>query len=338
MQNSHQVSVAAEVANPRQLRPHLVILGAGASRAAFPTGDANGRALPVMQDFVETLSLERLLDDARILWRGVNFETIYSNLIGAKNHTSIRSALEKAVEDYFLDLDLPAYPTIYDEVLLSLRKKDVIATFNWDLFLIQAARRVGRVTKSLPYLLFLHGNVAHGFCAKDAVSGVRGAICSRCHRPFVPDRLLFPVETKDYSNDPAIAASWAALRRTLQDALFVTIFGYGAPQSDRDAVAFMADAWGAPKDRQFEQFEIVDIRPEKDLRNTWSPFIHTHHYECHAGWRDCFLANHPRRSVEAFVNQFIEAKFIENNPAPRARTLDDLFAWYGPLISAEAGA
>ncbi|MHA1748548.1 MAG: hypothetical protein ACTSXN_02865 [Promethearchaeota archaeon] len=30
-------------------------------------------------------------------------------------------------------------PTIYDYLILSLRKKDVIATFNWDPLLVQAA-------------------------------------------------------------------------------------------------------------------------------------------------------------------------------------------------------
>jgi hypothetical protein len=42
-------------------RPHFVILGAGASRAACPQGDADGRHLPVMTDFVDTLELREIL-------------------------------------------------------------------------------------------------------------------------------------------------------------------------------------------------------------------------------------------------------------------------------------
>jgi len=34
---------------------HTFILGAGASRAAFPNGDKFGRALPLMCDFVDVL-------------------------------------------------------------------------------------------------------------------------------------------------------------------------------------------------------------------------------------------------------------------------------------------
>ena len=32
--------------------PHVVILGAGASRAAFPYGERNGIVPPLMKDFV----------------------------------------------------------------------------------------------------------------------------------------------------------------------------------------------------------------------------------------------------------------------------------------------
>src|SRR5579859_4661418 len=37
--------------------PHVVILGAGASRAAFPDGDAKKRRLPLMADLIECLGL-----------------------------------------------------------------------------------------------------------------------------------------------------------------------------------------------------------------------------------------------------------------------------------------
>ena len=36
-------------------RPHVVILGAGCSKAAAPQGDANGVNLPVMDDFLEVI-------------------------------------------------------------------------------------------------------------------------------------------------------------------------------------------------------------------------------------------------------------------------------------------
>jgi hypothetical protein len=50
--------------------------------------------------------------------------------------TTILERLERAVFDYFSSLQLPDEPTLYDHLVLSLRPKDVIATFNWDPFLI----------------------------------------------------------------------------------------------------------------------------------------------------------------------------------------------------------
>lgn len=45
-----------------------------------------------------------------------------------------------------------------------------------------------------------------------------------------------------------------------------TIFGYGAPVSDVEAVTLLNKAWGMPDDRVMEQFEIIDITPEEVLR------------------------------------------------------------------------
>ncbi len=63
-------------------RPHVVLLGAGASRAAFPKGDANGLRLPLMSDFVETVSgLADYLRANGICHDG-NIETLYKKLLG----------------------------------------------------------------------------------------------------------------------------------------------------------------------------------------------------------------------------------------------------------------
>jgi hypothetical protein len=40
----------------------------------------------------------------------------------------------------------------------------------------------------------------------------------------------------------------------------VTAFGYSAPASDKDALSIMSEAWGKPAKRQFELFEMVDIK------------------------------------------------------------------------------
>jgi hypothetical protein len=47
------------------------------------------------------------------------------------------------------------------------------------------------------------------------------------------------------------------------------------------------------------------------------------------------LVRHPRRSGEAFLNQYIDGKFLEGNPMIGARSLDELHDWFRPLVEAE---
>lgn len=336
--SNFEVSTAEEVSHPRKVRPQLILLGAGASRAAFPSGDANARRLPVMADFFSHVPITSQLDQAGIDWKGRNFEDVYSSLAADPMRHELRVEIESVIEEYFAAMRLPSTPTIFDYILLSLRQKDVIATFNWDPFLIQAYRRSLNVTKSLPYLIFLHGNVSHGFCERDQVSGLRGGSCSRCGEAFASDRLLFPVGQKNYSSHPSIAFAWDRMRVALKESLCFTIFGYGAPQSDKDAIGLMTAAWGPATERQFEEVEVIDIQEHDRVLKSWSAFIHTHHYSIHASYWDSFLANHPRRSVEAFHNQYIAARFIENNPAPRDIDLCALHSWFANLADAEENA
>ncbi|QEK51418.1 hypothetical protein FYC62_06870 [Pedobacter aquae] len=44
-----------------------------------------------------------------------------------------------------------------------------------------------------------------------------------------------------------------------------TIFGYGAPISDIEAVNLLNHAWGTPDDRSMEQFEIIDVLPQERI-------------------------------------------------------------------------
>jgi len=60
-------------------RPHLVILGAGASRAACPRGDRSGRPLPLMADFSKCLGLDEVLRSWGVD-QSANFEDVYSGL------------------------------------------------------------------------------------------------------------------------------------------------------------------------------------------------------------------------------------------------------------------
>jgi len=334
----HCISAADEIDQIEMRRPHVVLLGAGASRAAFPNGEAHGKRLPLMADFADIVPIKEVLRKAGIPYFGRNFEELYSDLRSQPAFEAVCSDLEQVIVEFFSSLSLPPTPTLYDHLILSLRKKDVIATFNWDPFLIQAIRRNYIAQGQMPMVLFLHGNVAAGYCQKDNVHGVRGATCSRCGIPFAASNLLYPVASKSYEKDPAIADAWRVAKAAFKSAFMVTIFGYSAPQSDVSAIDLLLNAWGGSQTRSMEQFEIIDVRPEDDLIETWRRFIHSHHYEVHSTVYDSWLFKHPRRSGEAYLNQYLNVLFIEDNLLPSVASFEDLHAWFTPLIKRERNA
>jgi DICT domain-containing protein len=64
----------------------------------------------------------------------------------------------------------------------------------------------------------------------------------------------------------------------MKSAWVVTVFGYSAPTSDAAAIAVLSESWGIPEERNLEEIEIIDIRPDEELASSWALFIHTHHY------------------------------------------------------------
>ena len=70
----------------------------------------------------------------------------------------------------------------------------------------------------------------------------------------------------------------------------------------------------------------------------WDKFIFSHHYQFHTSFHDSWIARHPRRTIEAFNNQYLEAKFIDDNPLPRDASLSELKEWFKPLLEIEDAA
>lgn len=322
-------------------RSHVVILGAGASIATtLRDPEVSGRRLPSMEDFIDVLGLGSLLGQESGDVGSRNFERIYSELYERDPESQLVAEIESRVHEYFADLALPPTPTIYDYLVMSLRPKDLIATFNWDPFLFQAWNR-NFGAADMPRITFLHGSVSIGYCASRQKAGPAGMFAdSDCRHEFVPSRLLYPVAAKDYNTDEFIAREWDRLRTALVDASRMTIFGYGAPETDVEAVSLMSDAWGNPDERNLEQVEMIDVQPEPVLTSRWKGFIHTHHYDSYREYWESSLATFPRRTHERFVHQFlpstIEEAFQESNPVPQDfKSLKELWNWHQPLVDAE---
>lgn len=318
------------IESPKHLKPHVVLLGAGASKAAFPDGDALGKELPVMNDLVNKLGLNALLENSGFV-PTENFETIYSQL----PDNEIKVQIENKITDYFSKLVLPDTVTIYDQLLLSLRDKDAIFTFNWDPFLFDAYQR-NRDVAPLPHIYFLHGNVRIGACEHCDNWGMKFMLCPMCNIKFNDVPLLYPVENKNYFEaNRYTAISWKSASCWFSEAFTVTIFGYSAPISDQEAVELLKKAWFQTSERHFEHVEVIDILCEDPIYEKWKEFIPTHHLMTQKTFENSRLWRWPRRSCEALFYPMTQALPCEDFPLPTSNNLRDLHDYIRGIASFE---
>jgi hypothetical protein len=189
---------------------------------------------------------------------------------------------------------------------------------------------------------FLHGTTALGYNKRDKRAGPAGWYSRATRNYLEPIKLLYPVTKKDYSEDEFIDMEWKRLRYWLsqESTCLVTVFGYGAPSTDVEAIKLLNDAWGTGDDRNMEQFEIIDIRSQKEVRKQWDNFIHSHHYDYATDYFKSSLANNPRRTFESYTQHImflsVEEAFSESNPVPHDfKTMEELWSWHKELVKAE---
>ena len=318
------------------LAPHVVILGAGASIAAYNDWGKSGPRLPSMHDLIDVLGLGPEINNAGFDTDGLNFEAFYNDLHSSGSNHDLREFIENRVYEYFCSLTLPDTPNLYDYLVLSLREKDIIATFNWDPFLVQAYLRNEVVTKTRrPEIVFLHGNVIIATCFECRAVGIYGRRCTICGKLLKQSKLLYPVKQKDYSSDPYIKDSWDFLRKRLNHAYYLTIFGYSAPVTDVEARSLMLDVWKDNSTLELAEVEIIDVKPREQIEATWDDFFVSHHYSISQDIYNSQLYRFPRRSCDAFASATLMCDPWIDNPFPRFETLQELQMWVAPLIDEE---
>ena len=314
--------------------PHVVILGAGASKAAMPDGDKFGRLIPLMDDLPNILGnfWIELVQEARPPFG--NFESTFS-WIGKKGSFQPQlSRIESLIESYFSKLKLPDYPTIYDYLVLGLRRKDVIATFNWDPFLMQAHRRNRKVV-GLPDIRFLHGSVAFATCVDHDILGIPSEVCPKCNSALKQGRLFFPVEDKDYTKDSLIFRDWKAVTEKLQKAFHLTIFGYSGPATDYNARKLLLEGWEQTPIRDFSHTEIIDIKSEELMLESWTEFFPHYHSMIVRDFWKCSVARWPRRTAEWKISASLNGTPAEYLGPYRTDSLSELQEWFRQLAKTE---
>jgi hypothetical protein len=329
---------ALDVSLSKNNSPHVVILGAGASFAALPKGDKFGFKLPLMYNLVEVLGLQYLFDKHNVMYEGENFEAVYDQLSKSGEHVALVAEIEIAVEEYFRNMELPSEPTIYDYLVLSLRSKDIIATFNWDPFLAKAYQRNIKAVgfENMPRIVFLHGNASIGLCMDCLSKGWVYTSCDKCNKQLHPSKLLYPVGNKDYSKDKFLFGEWDELQRHVKYAYFFTVFGYSAPVTDIEARRLLLEVWKENEVKDYALIEVVDIKSREEVKENWADFIVRENYAVYNCFFDTYMATHPRRSCDAYAMATLQQEPWEDNPFIRPSTLAELQEWILPLVAEES--
>lgn len=325
---------ALDIRTKQNHSPHVVILGAGASRAAFPNGDALGIVPPLMADLIERTGLTGVFRDFDLPVKNQNFEELYDALSTSGSDPGLLETIERRVQEYFSEMRLPNTATLYDRLILSLRSKDLIATFNWDPYLIQSYRR-NLAIKELPQIVFLHGNIGIGICKKDKLKGYVDQVCTKCGHSLKATKLLYPVRQKHYAQNEFIQNEWQILQNTLRRAYIVTIFGYAAPSTDIEARQLLLDAWKNNPTLPLAEIDIIDTNKRAILEKTWQDFIHKTHYGIFDDISNTHLLRHPRRSCEAFAMATLQQTPWRENKLPAYPSLSALHHWLNPLLAEE---
>ena len=339
----NQEQIAKRIEFSFKYSPHVVILGAGASKANIIHGDKNGLKTPCMDDFFDIDYFKDLLLDLHIESPTKNLESVYSEIYEkskeSKKYEDAKNKIEERIRNFFCKFEIPNEPTIYDYLIMSLTDKDLIASFNWDPLLVQSYGRVAKLFGSfnnLPKIAFLHGNVGIEIDEISKRINIKTSPYAKCFPGFKDSKLLFPIKNKNYSSDPFISSEWEMVRDYVSRAYFFTIFGYGAPNSDADAIQLLQNAWGDSNKKWANEIEIINIEDEDVSYKKWHPFIYQSHYQCHKGFFESYIATHPRRTTESLFDVTMNVIWGKPSDVLSSRpTLKDFFAFLKPLIEDE---
>ncbi len=314
-----------KIKNKMLLDPHVVILGAGASIAACPI-DKNGQKVPALSNIHKTLGLTDMLSKYNFsLEEMADFEKLFSKINGKEDFVELQSILEVKVQQYFKKLQLPDNVTIYDYLILSLTSKDLIISFNWDPFLLQAYLRNISVG-NLPQVVFPHGNVGVGVCYNCKKKGYVNYVCPTCGKPFSNMKLLFPVKHKNYNEEQVIKNEWTVAKNYLRQAAGVTIFGYGAPESDYEAYNLLKNSYLQSEMTYIAPFTIINLNSEKDTQlQKWSEIYDKKMIEFSENFQETMLWTSPRVSLETLFDAILQQRPREHiNSFNDFNTLEEL--------------
>ncbi len=313
------------ISKKKLLDPHVVILGAGASIASCPL-DKNGKTIPALANVHTILGLTSKIQSYGFSEKDMeNFELLFSNIVGVPKYSELQKDLEIAVRDYFQSLEIPDGVTLYDYLVLSLTEKDAIITFNWDPFLLQAYLRNINVG-NLPQIVFPHGNVGVGICYECKNKGYAAYLCPKCMQPFDSMPLLFPIHKKNYYDNSIIENEWKVAKDYLSRAAGITVFGYGAPETDIEAYNLLKESYKKSNITTIAPFSIINLKSEEETqKKKWSEIYDDRMFLFSCSFKDSNLWTSPRVSLEHLFDAILQQQPRSNTKSYQDfETLEEL--------------
>ena len=360
-----------EICELLKIQSHVVLLGAGASIAVMkamqtiPTYDKTSRLLvtppPAMNDFLKVAGLDYILKDINIHTSSNNLEDIYTELsLRSQNEPKIKevcSILENEIRDYIGRFYYPRNQlSLYDLLILTLRRKDCIYTFNWDPLIYDARARVayemGRwlnkdATDYLPNIMYLHGNAKLGYCLKDKQIGQIQGYCSKCQQELKPMPLLYPTKKKHYSDGEYIEDAWKRLEHYNSLSPLLTVWGYSSPDSDNEAQEKIFQSWCCQEridgclhvNNKIKHLEVINTDRTTQFRNKWekytNPAIPPSFYD---NISESVLFKFPRSTIEKYVIPNVRGKLdlgLYSNILSSIKTWEDAKNFFLPMLNSE---
>ena len=148
-----------------------------------------------------------------------------------------------------------------------------------------------------------------------------------------PSKLLFPVGKKDYSSDVFIKNQWDEFINDISRTSYLSIFGYSAPVTDKDALSAIEKAFSNNSHKEYAQIEIININPST---TAWENIIIGNHFDSCESFFDSKLNSFPRRTSEYLWEKTMECKIFDyTKKANDFKDLKNLYASYGSLIEEE---
>lgn len=187
----------------------------------------------------------------------------------------------------------------------------------------------------LPRVAFLHGNVDVEINTDKKLSRFSSDYIGK-NDGFLPSKLLYPIEKKDYVSDPFVKNEWEVCTTYLREAYCVTIFGYSAPKTDVEARDLLLKAWKENTTATLAEFNMIDIRPGEEVKNSWKEFgTDTFSVWAIDSFSKTRLQTYPRRTCEALAHATLQQNPWQEDPLPKAGTLAELEKWIGPVLAEE---